>query len=79
MSSKAAPMTVEAHAWADDAPAIAGPQVFQGDGDSFSLSVLDGAVRFELDRVRHDRGDSLGPCRQFVRFYGGDGCGVGVE
>jgi hypothetical protein len=46
--------------WPDDAPAIAGPQQFTADGDTFSLSVLDGALNFELDRVRFERGDLWG-------------------
>lgn len=46
--------------WTDDAPAIGGAQVFEGDGDTFTLSVLDGALRFELDRVRIERGDIWG-------------------
>src|SRR5574339_1144389 len=46
--------------WTDDAPAISGPQVFTGDGDTFTLSVLDGALTYELDRVRFERGDLWG-------------------
>jgi hypothetical protein len=35
-------------------------QHFEGDGDTFTLTVLDGALRFELDRVRVDHGDLWG-------------------
>ena len=63
-------MTVEAHPWADDAPAIAGPQVFAGDGDMFSLAVLDGALRFELDRVRLERGDLCGTLTVRTTLHG---------
>jgi hypothetical protein len=60
VKTKVTPMTIEADPWADDSPAIAGPQIFDGDGDTYSLSVLDGALRFELDRVRIERGDLWG-------------------
>lgn len=51
---------VVAGPWTDDAPAVAGPQQFDADGDSFSMSFLDGGLRFELDRVRFERGDLWG-------------------
>jgi hypothetical protein len=56
--------------WTDDAPAIAGPQVFTGDGDTFTLSVLDGALRFELDRVRLERGDLWGTLTVRTTLHG---------
>jgi hypothetical protein len=54
------PYTPPPDPWTDDAPAIAGPQHFTGDGDMFTLSVLDGALSYELDRVRFERGDLWG-------------------
>jgi hypothetical protein len=58
--SPAAESTQAVDPWSDDAPAIAGTQQFQGDGDCFSLSVLDGNLIFEIDRVRFERGDLWG-------------------
>lgn len=57
---QASPVPPRDDVWSDDAPAIAWPQHFEGDGDTFSLSVLDGAIKFELDRVRLERGDLWG-------------------
>lgn len=45
--------------WIDN-PATDGPQHFAGDGDAFLFAVLDGAIVFELDRVRFERGDLWG-------------------